>query len=55
MKLEIIPVTFLYQIAPTINAVAFLNAATLIVGTIKLVMGKVIDFLLHNNIHFHIK
>jgi len=34
MQLEIIPVAFLYQIAPTINAFAFLNAATLIVGAI---------------------
>ena len=34
MQLEIIPVAFLYQIAPTINAFSFLNAATLIVGAI---------------------
>ena len=34
MQLEIIPFAFLYQIAPTINAFAFLNATTLIVGAI---------------------
>lgn len=40
MQLEIFPVEFLYQIAPTINVASFFKAATLIVGAKYFVNNK---------------
>ena len=47
MQLELSPDAFLYQIAPTINAFAFLNSATLIVGAIC--SGNGIRYINKNN------